>query len=106
LDTGNYVCKAENPYGSDQTVSDMVIIPSPNIDERSYRRPNYVDDINKLQKPLKSHPDSAEPMGVSEFGKPPKFIIPLPHECKLDEGDALHVTAKVEGYPLPKVYCD
>lgn len=69
-----------------------------NIDESPIVDPRLFFDLE--------HPDHARRADTVEDpnnGKPARFILHLPQEMKLYEGDRVQLKCKVEGYPLPKV---
>jgi hypothetical protein len=101
-DVGIYKCKAENIYGSDKTLANILILNVPSIDERPQTL--NPEAYKKLGLPLAT-PDDKNPDRTENkmVGKPPKFIIHLPAEVKLHDGVKFQTRCKIEGYPLPKV---
>jgi hypothetical protein len=97
-DKGKYLVVAENIAGKDQTSAETYVLNTPKIDERPIIDPQAFASLDKVPEPIRYD----EPNKVSE-GKPPKFIIHLPKDVKLRNGDKIHMKCKVEGSPAPKV---
>ncbi len=97
-DIGKYVCKGENIVGQDQTEAMAFVLNTANIDERPFINPEAFYSLEKV-------PDKEPNFQIADpiKGKPPKFIVPLPKEIKLEEGEKMRIKFKVEGYPFPKV---
>ena len=53
--------------------------------------------LEKIPEPVNYEPEEAGK------GRPPKFIIHLPKEVKINGGEKIHMKCKVDGYPYPKV---
>jgi hypothetical protein len=98
FDEGTYLCKAENKYGMDQTMSKIEIVNVPDIDENPQTL--HPDKYKNLEQPFNLQPIEEK---EQDKGKPPKFIIHLPAEVKLHDGVKFKTRCKVEGYPLPRV---
>ena len=98
MDDGYYICKAENPLGTDETFTRINILDVPNIDETPFVDPHSFDFLNK--------PDSKRPFEKADDPakhKPPKFVILLPKDVNVNDGAKANLKCKVEGYPLPEV---
>ncbi len=102
IDTGIYKCKATNIYGQDDTFANMFIVDMPNIDERP--QTHNPDAFKNLEMPFFGPPkkDGEDDKYIKE-GKPPKFIIHLPTQVKIRDGERYQTLCKVEGYPYPEV---
>ena len=89
---------AENCAGQDQTSCETFVLDTANVDDRPLVDPELFKSLEKVpeSKPYE-HPDDASK------AKPPRFIIHLPAEQKVYNGERLHVRCKVEGYPYPKL---
>ncbi len=96
-DIGNYKCFAQNKAGQDETSAETFILKTPHIDERPYVNPELFKQLEKIPDKVPYDKDD------SAKAKPPKFIIPLPAEHKVVNGDRMFLKSKVEGYPYPKV---
>jgi hypothetical protein len=102
IDTGIYKCKATNIHGEDITTGNIFILNIPNIDERPQTlNPDAFKDLElTLNEPIKEIDD--EEKYIRE-GKPPKFIINMPADVKVRDGERYQTICKVNGYPYPKV---
>ena len=97
-DTGPYKCKAVNEYGWDETQSRLFILDVPNVDQRPMVDPQAFVSLEKVPEPVNyDKPDEAAK------GRPPKWIVHLPKDLKMNDGDQIHMKGKVDGYPAPKV---
>jgi hypothetical protein len=105
IDTGLYKCKATNIYGEDETRGNMFILNVPNIDERPQTL--NPDAFKNLELPFigPKIEDINDEKYIKE-GKPPKFIINLPNNVKVRDGEKYQTLCKVSGYPYPKVFND
>ena len=97
-DIGKYRVLAENVAGKDQTEAETFVLNTANIDEKPNIDPEKFINLERV-------PDSTpyDKPEDADKGKPPKFIIHLPIEYKIQIGKKLHLKCKVEGYPYPKV---
>jgi hypothetical protein len=98
IDVGKYLVIAENVAGKDETSCEAFILNTANVDDRSLVDPQIFRNLERV-------PDIYDvPQEQSaQIGKPPKFIVHLPNEIKLNDGESIYVNCKVEGYPYPKV---
>ena len=97
-DTGLYTCKAENPYGSDETHSTLFIIDVPSIDERP--QTGNPDAFKNLDLPVAPPvmPDVDDKFDL----QPPIVIIPLTDKL-IREEVPVELSCKIIGNPKPKV---
>lgn len=97
-DIGKYLVVAENKVGQDQTSAETFVLDTANIDDRPLINPDAFKDLEKVPtfEPIEYVEDASK-------GKPPKFIIHLPSELKLFDGEKIRMKCKIEGYPFPKV---
>jgi hypothetical protein len=98
IDIGEYTVVAENIAGRDQTSAQTFVLKTPKIDERPLVDPQAFASLEKPPEQLNKDQPEKPPEG-----KPPKFIIHLPKDVKLRNGDKIHMKCKVEGSPAPKV---
>jgi hypothetical protein len=100
-DVGTYLVVAENIAGRDQTSANAFILKTANIDQRPLIDPAAFISLEKVPEPINyDKPEEAAK------GRPPRFIIHLPNELKLYDGEKVHMKCKVDGYPAPKVHLD
>lgn len=97
-DIGKYLVVAENIAGKDQTFANTYVLNTANVDQRPLIDPQAFVSLEKVPEPVNY--DKPEEMAK---GRPPKFIIHLPNELKLYDGEKVHMKCKVDGYPAPKV---
>jgi hypothetical protein len=99
-DVGQYTLIGVNRAGSDQTSCKTFVLDTADVDQNPLIDP---DVFKKLEnRPPYSTLPIEKPEDPSK-GKPPKFIVHLPDEVKLYDGDKIHIKCKVEGYPYPEV---
>lgn len=98
VDTALYRCKAENPYGSDETQSSLFIIDVPNIDSRP--QTGNPDAFMNLDAPVAPHqiPEVDDKFEL----QPPIVIIPLSDKL-IRESMPVELMCKIIGNPKPKV---
>lgn len=102
-DRGTYRCLGENEAGTDQTSAKAVVMDTANIDESAIVDPSRFFDLEHPDHPAaKRNADPAD-ADLLNNGKPARFVLHLPQEIKLLEGERVQLKCKVEGYPLPKV---
>ena len=96
-DSGVYSLVIENPYGADDSSCQVVVMPP-----EPRQRLASADSV-----PYSPLPDQAmnAPLRMEESANPvpPKFIIGLPPNGKLNEGEPISLSCKVEGSPVPNV---
>ena len=97
-DIGTYLVVAENIAGKDQTFADTYVLNTANVDQRPLIDPQAFVSLEKVPEPINY--DKPEEMAK---GRPPRFIVHLPNELKLYDGEKVHMKCKVDGYPAPKV---
>ena len=95
-DAGLYVCKAENPYGSDETFTQIQILDSSNVDTNP--QTGNPEAFRAFDKPYESSPDK-DPINF----QPPVVIIPL-HDILVTEEKPVTISCKIIGNPKPKVF--
>ncbi len=103
IDTGFYILKAENPYGSDVTFMNLQIIDVPGIDETP--QTSHPDTYKHLDLPPVPLGDSAEPVYDPDSAQeiiPPLVVIPL-EDTQITEMQPVLLTCKIIGKPTPKV---
>lgn len=88
----------ENVAGKDQTSANTYVLNTANVDQRPLIDPKAFISLEKVPEPV----DYDEP-NEADRGRPPKFIIHLPKELKINVGERIHMKCKVDGYPAPKV---
>lgn len=97
-DVGVYLMVAENIVGKDDTSCEAFVLNTTNVDQRPLIDPQAFINLEKVPEPL----NMDQPEQMPE-GRPPVFIIHLPNQLKLYNGEKVRVNCKVKGYPLPKV---
>ena len=97
-DIGTYLVVAENVAGKDQTSANTYVLNTANVDQRPLIDPKAFVSLEKVPEPINY--DKPEEMAK---GLPPKFVVPLPRELKIYDGEKIHMKCKVDGYPAPKV---
>ena len=106
IDTGFYILKAENPYGSDVTFMNLNVLDVPGIDYTPVT--GHPDSYRHLDlPPVPSNVfDSATPDYDPENSQeiePPKVVIPL-EDTQISEMQPVILTCKITGKPSPKVF--
>jgi len=98
-DVGKYRVLAENVAGRDETSANATVFKTKNVDSDPLVNPEAFFSLNKV-------PDFRGPIELIDPAKlkPPKFIITLPGDVKLQEGEKALLKCKVEGYPIPEVF--
>ena len=99
-DKGIYSCVGENEVGKDGTSAEAVVLNTSNIDDRPLIDPHAFFSLEKAPDSFGEPEKSEDPSKA----KPPKFIIHLPEQVKLYDGEKAKLKCKVEGYPIPKVH--
>lgn len=89
---------AENIVGKDQTSCEAFVLNTANVDQRPLIDPKAFINLERV--PDQFSQDRPE---QAPEGRPPKFVIHLPDQLNLFDGEKVHVNCKVIGYPLPKV---
>jgi hypothetical protein len=98
-DIGVYRVVGENVAGKDETSCSTFVLNTTNVDQRPLINPEAFRMLDRT-------PDfyaPAEPVDNPDRAKPPKFIVHLPDQIKLFDGEKVHLKCKVEGYPFPQV---
>ena len=95
IDTGNYICKAVNPYGTDETVTRINILDVPNIDETPLVDPEKFIALES-EKPINNNKDNSSQL------VPPRVLIPL-SDARINEGEPILFSCRIDGFPKPKV---
>lgn len=95
-DSGVYSLVIENPYGADDS-SCQVIVTAP--------RPRLMSQDSVPYSPvgIPESPSYTGPMEESANAIPPKFVVGLPANGKVNEGEPIHLNCRVEGSPMPQV---
>ncbi len=99
-DIGTYLVVAENIVGKDQTSCATFVLNTTNVDQRPLINPEafrMLDRVPDYQGPIEKVEDASR-------AKPPKFVIHLPDQVKLFDGEKIHLKCKVEGYPFPQLF--
>ena len=97
-DIGKYLVVAENEAGRDQTEATAFIVNTSNIDETPLIDPKVFANLEKPFQALEMiRPED------SHKGKPARFLVHLPNELSLKDGDKVQLKCRVEGFPLPQV---
>ncbi len=96
-DSGAFKIRVENPYGRAETAGLVYINKAPVIDTRSAVDPDAFKYLP--QSPVKQE----RPRLKSEEMSPPNFIVGLPANYKLHEGEPIKLNCQVEGNPKPSV---
>ena len=94
MDDGNYVCKAQNPYGTDETFTKINVLEAPNIDETSNVDPQKYANLGSEKTP--------KDRDRKKHTVPPKVLIPL-SDAVINEGEPILFLARIDGLPKPKV---
>lgn len=95
-DAGLYVCMAENPYGSDETFTQIQILDSSNVDTKPQTsNPNAFNSLDK--------PYEGSPCNDDVRYQPPVVIIPL-QDTLVTEEKPVVISCKIVGNPKPKVF--
>ena len=109
--------RAENSFGRAETSGVIYVTPTSVIDARPVVDPNAFKYLpQQQQQPQQPHqqkrpslthvlPDTpAQPKQTpNEFMSPPNFIVGLPANIKLHEGEPIKLACQVEGHPKPSV---
>jgi len=95
-DSGAFKIRVENQYGKIETAGVVYVNKAPVIDTRPVVDPEAFKYLP--QSPIK-HQFPHQP----EELKPPNFIVGLPANYKLHEGEPIKLICKVEGNPKPTV---
>lgn len=98
-DLGTYTVVGENVAGKDQTSCETFVLNTTNIDQRPLINPEAFRNLERV--PLAQ---LAEQMEAPGKAKPPRFIIHLPDQLKLFDGEQINLKCKVEGYPFPQLF--
>ena len=88
-DAGVFKIVAENYAGRSETAGILTINKAPVIDGRTLMEPE----------PIRPSPMSPKQMPMI----PPSFIVGLPANFKLHEGESITLTCQVDGMPKPTV---
>lgn len=119
-DSGAYKVRAENPAGRAETAGVVYVQKAPVIDTRPVVDPDafkYLPQSNvPAYKPVEPKPHtphvttpinrdtpSESDIPMHEY-VPPNFIVGLPANCKIHEGEPIKLNCQVEGNPKPSVY--
>lgn len=96
-DAGAYTATAENPAGTANTTSQLIVNPVSHIDTTPIVNPDAFRYLNSPQ-------SQSRPVKDDEHSKvyPPKVIIPL-KDIRVHEGQPVNFMTKIIGYPIPKV---
>jgi hypothetical protein len=106
-DAGSYKVRAENPAGRAETAGIVYINKAAVIDTRPVIDPEAFKYLPQPQQPYQAHPvaPKREPdneIPVHEYTAP-NFIIGLPANYKLHEGEPIKLNCQVEGNPKPSI---
>jgi hypothetical protein len=94
-DSGAFKIRVENPYGKAETAGIVYINKAPVIDTRPVIDPDAFKYLP--QSPIKKEKP------IQEQLMPPNFIVGLPANFKLHEGEPIKLNCQVEGNPKPTV---
>ena len=95
-DAGSYKVVAQNPGGVAETAGAVYVNKTPVIDMRP------VIDLDAFK--YLNRPEAPKPaQEVTQNYLPPNFVVGLPANCRLHEGEPLKLTCQVEGVPKPSV---
>lgn len=96
-DIGTYLMFAENIAGTDQSTCETFVLKTVIVDDRPLIDPQAF--VN-LEHPPDLHKSEIQ---LTPEGRPPKFIIHLPAEVKVLNGEKVNLICKCDGYPFPKI---
>ena len=106
-DSGSFKIVAENIGGRSETAGILTINKAPVIDGRPVTDPEAFKYLPPGQRPVGTPnlPTSPRTPGPPGSGKlvPPHFVVGLPANYKLHEGEPIKLQCQVEGTPKPTV---
>lgn len=94
-DAGAFKIRAENPFGKAETAGVIYVNPTSVIDSRPVVDPNAF-------KYLPHQPQQPHEMATEQL-QPPNFVVGLPANVKIREGEPVKLMCHVEGHPKPSV---
>ncbi|CAG0878668.1 unnamed protein product [Darwinula stevensoni] len=101
-DSGEYLCRATNLYGMDETKAVIKTAGKPGIIYES-QLPKGMQSVKKIQEMeaawQRAPEETEEPARTKEA---PQFVL-KPEPCNVIEGSWAHFNCRVTGYPRPRV---
>jgi len=94
-DKGSYKCIVTNIVGSKETCANLLVKPSPNIDETSYIKPHALNHLENL-KPTE---DNFEP--DDKYQKP--YFVKIPKDTQVTEQTVVRLDCIAFGRPKPEL---
>jgi hypothetical protein len=109
-DSSSYTIKIENPAGRVETDGVVYVNKAPVIDSKPVIDPDAFKYLpqsgpQKPTSPRTPKHDSRAQVPMGEFVAP-YFVIGLPANSKIHEGEPIKLTCQVEGNPKPTVEID
>lgn len=114
-DSGTFKIRAENFAGKAETGGVVYVNKMAGIDTRPVVDPDAFKYLPqpvykpvepakpKATQPITQRPSFSDP--TTEPLVPPNFVVGLPANCKLHEGETIKLNCQVEGNPKPSVSC-
>lgn len=108
-DAASYKVRAENPAGRAETAGVVYVHKAPVIDSRPVVDPEAFKYLPQSSTPNQQRPrrsdsgaDHAPPQSGGEL-VPPFFVVGLPANSKIHEGEPIKLNCQVQGNPKPTV---
>lgn len=105
-DAASYKVSAENPAGKAETAGVVYVNKAPVIDARPVIDPDafkYLPQPTTPTTPRQHAPQRSELPAESGELVPPYFVVGLPANSKIHEGEPIKLTCQVQGNPKPTV---